>query len=249
MNTLQDKVIVITGGNSGIGLSAAQAFVNEGAKVAILGRDQATLDRAVNALGDRALGHRGNVTQLPDLQEFAAAVKARFGSVDALFVNAGLGVFAPIESVDETAYDHQFDINVKGAFFTVQQFLPLLKEGASVVLTASSVAEKGVPHGSLYFASKAAVRSFARTLAAELAPRGIRVNTLSPGIVRTNFAEKTNLEADDFEGFMKMVESQTPLGRAGTADEIARAARFLVSSDSSYMTGADLLVDGGWASV
>ncbi len=249
MSKLQDKVIAITGGNSGIGLAAAHAFIAEGARVAIFGRNQATLDRAVDALGERALGIAGDVTRLVDLRGFAGEVEARFGQVDALFANAGLGVFAPLEMVDEDAYDKQFDINVKGAYFTVQSFLPLLKQGSSVILTASAVVDKGVPNGSLYFATKAAVRSFARTLAAELAPRQIRVNTLSPGIVRTHFADKTNLEADQFEGFVNRVVEQTPLARPGTAEEMAQAAVFLAGKDSSYMTGADLLVDGGWSSI
>ncbi|MEM6573348.1 MAG: SDR family oxidoreductase, partial [Pseudomonadota bacterium] len=188
-------------------------------------------------------------TSLADLDRLAEVTRQKHGSIDILFANAGLGVFAPIEQVDEAGYDKQFDINVKGAFFTVQKLLPLINEGASIILTASAVHEKGVATGSLYFASKAAVRSLGRTLAAELAPRQIRVNTLSPGIVRTNFADRTNVPAEDFEGFIGMVESQAPLGRAGTPQDMANAALFLAGSDSAYMTAADLLIDGGWMSV
>ncbi len=249
MNRLENKVAVITGGNSGIGLATAQAYVEQGAKVIIFGRNGKTVDEAVEALGPDATGVQGDVTNLADLDRLAATARAKYGRVDVLFANAGLGVFAPIEQVDEAAFDKQFDINVKGVYFTVQKLLPLLGEGASVILTGSAVHEKGVATGSLYFATKAAVRSFGRSLAAELAPRGIRVNTLSPGIVRTHFSEKTNVPAEDFEGFIQMVESQAPLGRAGTTQELAGAALFLASNESSYMTAGDLLVDGGWMSV
>lgn len=249
MSKLNGKVAVITGGNSGIGLATARQFVEQGAKVVIFGRNQATLDSAVETLGTQASGIQGDVRNIEDLKRLADETQRLHGKVDVLFANAGLGVFAPIDQIDEDAYDKQFDINVKGAFFTVQKLLPLLNEGASIILTASAVHEKGVATGSLYFSTKAAVRSLARTLAAELAPKGIRVNTLSPGIVRSNFAEKTNVPADDFEGFMQMVVDQAPLGREGTVQDMANATLFLASDDSSYMTAADLLIDGGWMSV
>jgi NAD(P)-dependent dehydrogenase (short-subunit alcohol dehydrogenase family) len=249
MRKLNNKVAVITGGNSGIGLSTAQKFISEGAKVVITGRNERTLQQAVSSLGENAYGLKGDVSKLEDIQKLADYVKNEFGRVDVLFANAGLGVFADIESVSEEDYDKQFDINVKGVFFTIQKFLPLLAKGSSVILTASAVHQKGVATGSLYFGTKAAVRSFARTLASELAPKGIRVNSLSPGIVRTHFASNTNVGTDAFDGFVDMVESQAPLGRAGTAAEMASAALFLASDDSSYMTAADLLIDGGWMSV
>ncbi len=249
MKKLEGKVAVVTGGNSGIGVSTAQSFIEQGAKVAIFGRNQVTVDRAVETLGENAIGVAGDVTRLEDLDRLVERTRAAFGKVDILFANAGLGVFAPIELVDEAAFDKQINANVKGVFFTVQKFLPLLNEGSSVVLTASAVHEKGVATGSLYFASKAAVRSLARSLAAELAERRIRVNSLSPGIVRTGFAGKTNVPADDFEGFIGMVKSQAPLQREGTAEEMANAALFLASNDSSYMTASDLVVDGGWMNV
>ena len=249
MTTLNDKVAVITGGNSGIGLAAATLFIEQGARVVLFGRNQTTLDEAVSKLGPRAVGVQGDVTNLDDLETLKNETAMRFGQIDILFANAGLGVFSPIENIDEASYDKQFDINVKGAFFTVQKLLPLLKNGSSVILTGSAVHEKGVATGSLYFATKAAVRSLSRTLASELAPKGIRVNTLSPGIVRTNFAENTNIASDDFEGFVGMVASQAPLQRPGSMQEIANAARFLASDESSYMTAADLVVDGGWMNV
>lgn len=249
MGKLDNKVAVITGGNSGIGLTTAQTYINEGARVVIFGRNPQTVDQAVTALGDNAIGVTGDASNVADIEKLVTETEQRFGKVDILVANAGLGVFAPIEMVDEQAYDHQFDINVKGVFFTVQKFLRILNDNASVILTSSAVQDKGVANGSLYFATKAAVRSLARTLAAELAPRGIRVNTLSPGIVRTHFAGNTNLEEDQFEGFVNMVVEQAPLAREGTTQDMANGFLYLGSNDSAYMTGADLLIDGGWASV
>lgn len=246
---LNGKTAVITGGTTGIGFETAKHYIAAGARVIITGQNQERLDAAVEALGENAIGVNANVTDIKALEHLAAEVETHFGKLDVLFANAGSGVFAPIELVDEAAYDKQFDINVKGVFFTVQKLLPVLNEGASVILTASAVHEKGVATGSLYFATKAAVRSFARTLAAELAPKGIRVNTLSPGIVRTHFAANTNVSEDDFEGFIDMVKSQAPLGREGTPADMANAALFLASDASSYMTAADLVIDGGWMNV
>lgn len=248
-HNLEGKTAVITGGTTGIGFDTAKHFVAAGARVLITGQNQERLDAAVAELGDAAIGVNANVADLSALTRLAASAKEAFGKVDILFANAGSGVFAPIDAVDEAAYDRQFDVNVKGVFFTVQKLLPVLADGASVILTGSAVSEKGVATGSLYFATKAAVRSFGRTLAAELAPRGIRVNTLSPGIVRTHFAANTNLSEDDFEGFIEMVKSQAPLGREGTTTDMANAVLFLASDASNYMTAADLVVDGGWMNV
>ncbi len=246
---LSGKTAVITGGTTGIGFETARRYLAEGARVLITGRSQDRVDHAVNELGNGALGLVADVGRLSNLDALAADAEARLGRVDILFANAGLGVFAPIDQVDEAAYDNQFDINVKGVFFTVQKLLPLIPDGGSVVLTASAVNEKGMAMGSLYFASKAAVRSFARTLAAELGPRGIRVNTLSPGIVRTHFSQKLNVPQDAFEGFIQTVVGQAPLGREGTPLDMANAAVFLGSDESSYMTAADLVIDGGWMNV
>lgn len=246
---LAGKTAVITGGTTGIGFETAKQFIAAGARVLITGQNQLRLDAAVDALGENAVGVYANVTDLNALNHLADFAKDAFGKVDILFANAGSGVFAPIEAVDEAAYDKQFDVNVKGVFFTVQKLLPVLNEGASIILTGSSVHGKGVATGSLYFATKAAVRSFTRSLAAELAPQGIRVNTLSPGIVRTHFAANTNVSEDDFEGFIDMVKSQAPLGREGTPADMANAALFLASDASSYMTAADLVIDGGWMNV
>ena len=249
MKKLENKVAVITGGNSGIGLAAARAYAEQGARVVILGRNAETLDEAVASIGPAGTGVQGDVTRTEDIDRLVETVRETHGRVDILFANAGLGVFMPIEAVSEAEYDRQFDINVKGAYFTVQRLLPLMSQGASIILTASAVNEKGMAAGSLYFASKAAVRSFARSLAAELGPRGIRVNALSPGVVRTDFSSKVNISKEDFDGFVANVVAQAPLGREGTADDMANAAVFLASGDSAYMTAADLVVDGGWMNV
>jgi NAD(P)-dependent dehydrogenase (short-subunit alcohol dehydrogenase family) len=189
------------------------------------------------------------VRSLSDLDGLAGRVKAELGSLDILFANAGIGYFTPIEQVNEAFYDNQFDINVKGVFFTVQKLVGLLHEGASVILNASAVNEKGAATGSIYFATKAAVRSFARSLAAELGPRKIRVNALSPGIVWTDFQGKLDLPQEAVDGFVNYVTQVTPLARAGMPEEIAKAAVFLASDEASYMTAADLVVDGGYMNV
>jgi NAD(P)-dependent dehydrogenase (short-subunit alcohol dehydrogenase family) len=249
---LAGRTAVITGGAAGIGLETAKRYVAEGARVLITGRSQEKVDRAVAelaALGGEAAGVSVEVTSAADLDRLADLARRELGHVDILFANAGSGVFAPIDQITEADYDRQFDVNTRGVFFTVQKLLPLMGEGGSIVLTASAVHQKGFPTGSIYFASKAAVRSFARTLAAELAGRGIRVNTLSPGIVRTEFASKTNVPEEAFEGFIETISDQAPLGRAGTTREIADAAVFLGSGESSYMTAGDLVIDGGWMNV
>lgn len=246
---LAGKRAVITGGTTGIGLATARAYLREGATVLITGRDQAKVDAAVAELGARAHGLAADSTDLAAIRHLAEAAAGRLGGVDVLFVNAGNGMFAPITDVDEALYDRQFDLNVKGVFFTVQAFEPHLADGASVILTASAVHAKGAPGGTLYFASKAAVRSFARTMAVELGSRGIRVNTLSPGIVPTNFFENSNAPAALYDDFEAMAGQGAPLGRAGTPEEQAAAALFLASDESRFMTAADLVNDGGWASV
>lgn len=243
------KTAVITGGTTGIGFEIAKQYIQEGARVLITGQNPQRVNAAIAELGKNAVGVVADVTSIDALKALAEKAKVSLGSVDVLVANAGMGIFAPIDAVDESAFDQQFDINVKGVFFTVQALLPLINKGGSVILTASAVNAKGVATGSLYFATKAAVRSFARTLASELAPKGIRVNSLSPGIVRTHFASNSNVAADEFEGFIEMVAQQAPLQRAGTTSEIAKAALFLGSDDASYVTAEDLVVDGGWMNV
>lgn len=246
---LVGKKAVITGGTTGIGFASAQRYLEEGAKVIITGRNQDGIDRALTELGDGATGIVADSTSISDLKALAQFAQEEFGQVDILFANAGNGMFAPIDEVDEELYDRQFDLNVKGAFFTVQAILPVLSDGSSVIFTASSVHQKGVPGGSLYFATKAAVRSFARTMAAELGGRGIRVNTLSPGLVPTNFFENSNAPVEMYDDFDALAGKGAPLGRAGKPVEIAELAVFLGSDETSFVTAADYVADGGWMNV
>ena len=249
MERLSNKTAVITGGTTGIGFATAKLFIQEGARVIITGRNEVRLQNAVNELGENAIAVQADVQSLSELDTLAARVKEEFGKLDILFANAGIGYFSPLEQVNEQFYDNQFDINVKGVFFTVQKLAGVLNKRASVILNASAVNAKGVATGSIYFATKAAVRSFARSLAAELGSRNIRVNSLSPGIVRTEFQNKLDLPQEVFEGFIDMVKQTAPLHREGEVGEIAKAAVFLASDESSYMTAADLVVDGGYMNV
>ena len=249
MTKLQGKTALITGGTTGIGFATAKQYLAEGAKVIITGTNEERLADAIAKLGGNATAVRADVRFLTDLDNLAEVVKNKFGSLDILFANAGIGQFTPLEQIDENFYDRQFNINVKGVFFTVQKLAGLLNEGASVILNASAVNTKGVATGSVYFATKAAVRSFARSLAAELGSRKIRVNAISPGIVRTEFQSKMDLPKEVVEGFIDTVRQAAPLQRDGEVSEIAKAALFLASNDSSYMTAADLVVDGGYMNV
>ena len=249
MKRLNNKTAVITGGTTGIGFATAKLFLLEGAKVIITGRNQDRLTEAAEKLGTDAVAVKADVRSLFDLDLLTTKVQEEFGSLDILFANAGIGYFSPLEKANEDFYNDLFDINVKGVFFTVQKMAKLLNDGASVILNASAVNAKGVATGSIYFATKAAVRSFARSLAAELGSRHIRVNALSPGIVRTEFQNKLDLPESALEGFVEMVKQATPLQREGEVDEIAKAAVFLASDESSYMTASDLVVDGGYMNV
>ncbi len=234
------KVAVVTGGNSGIGLATAQEFKAQGAKVAIFGRSQKTLDEAVHTIGEGTLAVRGDVTDLADLNRLYEQTVERFGKVDILVVNAGISKPAPVEQVDEALFDQISDTNFKGAFFTVQRALPHLTDGASIILVTAAVNQKGVPGYSVVSATKAALRSLARTFSAELLHRGIRVNALSPGTIETPIFGKLGLPVEP----LKWAE-QIPMKRIGTAEEMAKAALFLASSDSSYVLGSELVVDGG----
>ncbi|MBD2438355.1 SDR family oxidoreductase [Nostoc sp. FACHB-110] len=249
MGRLHNKTAVITGGTTGIGFETAKHFVAEGARLIITGQNQERLQTATQELGAKVIPVQADVRSLQDLNNLAETVKSEFGGLDILFANAGIGFFAPIEAIDETLYDNQFDINVKGVFFTVQKLSPLLNQGASVILNASSVNEKGAAMGSIYFATKAAVRSFARTLAAELGSRHIRVNAISPGLIPTNFQGKMGLSPEALDSFGEYIKQTAPLGRFGKPEEIAAAVVFLASDGSSYMTAADLVVDGGYMNV
>jgi NAD(P)-dependent dehydrogenase (short-subunit alcohol dehydrogenase family) len=240
---LAGKVAVITGGNSGIGLATARRFVEEGAYVFITGRRQKELDVAVKELGSNAMGVQGDVGKLADLDRLYKVVKEQKGRIDILFANAGVGEFAPITGVTEEHFDKIFNINVKGALFTVQKGLPLVQDGGAILLTGSVAGSKGFENFGVYNASKAAVRSFARTWTNDLRARKIRVNVISPGPIETPILVGVPDEVK--AGFVSAV----PLGRIGEADEIAKAALFLASDDSSYITGVELFVDGGLAQI
>lgn len=246
---LAGKTAVVTGGTTGIGVETARRFLAEGARVVVTGQDEGRVAAVAGELGEGAVAVRADVRRLADLDALAERVRAEFGRLDVLFANAGIGGFAPVEQLTEAAFDDQFAVNVKGVLFTIQKLLPLMGPGGSIVLNASAVAGKGMPGGSVYFASKAAVRSLARNLAAELAPRGIRVNAVSPGLVPTPFGAKMGLPPEALQDFATRAAAATPLGRVGAAEEIASAVLFLASDEASYVTAADLLVDGGWASV
>ncbi len=246
---LEGKTAVITGGTTGLGLATARRYIEEGARVIVTGRTQDKVDAAVRDLGAGAEGIAADSTSIADLDRLAEHVTQTFGHIDILFANAGNGMFSPIADVDEALYDRQFDLNVKGVFFTVQKLLSLLRKGSSIILTASAVHGKGAPGGSLYFASKAAVRSFARTLAVELGGQGIRVNALSPGIVPTEFFVNSNAPEELYGDFEQMAGKGAPLGRAGLAEEIAEVAVFLATDEASFVTAADYVVDGGWMNV
>jgi NAD(P)-dependent dehydrogenase (short-subunit alcohol dehydrogenase family) len=249
MRTLEGKVAVITGGSSGIGLATAKLFQQVGAKVAISGRNQKSLDAAIKELGSGALAVRSDVSKLSDLDTLFEAVTKKFGRIDVLFANAGIAKFAPVGDVSEEAYDETIDINVKGVFFTVQKAIPFLNDNASVILNTSFVNQAGVPTTSIYAASKAAVRSLARSISAELATRGIRVNAVSPGPIATPIYEKLGLPKEAVEAFAANIVSQVPLKRFGKPEEVAQTALFLASSASSYVTGVELNVDGGLGQV
>lgn len=246
---LNGKVAVITGGNSGIGLATAKRYAEEGATVIITGRNQQALDNALAEIGPNAYGVQGDVSNPADLDRLYAEVGSRYGKVDILFANAGIAEVAPFDAVDEHFFDRHFNINVKGLFFTVQKALPVLNDGSSVILNASIVSTKGFENFSVYAATKAAVRSFARSWATDLAARQIRVNTISPGPIETPIYGKLGLPEEQVQEMGAAMVAQVPLGRFGQAAEIANAALFLASNDSSYVNGVELPVDGGIAQI
>jgi len=246
---LEGKVALITGGNSGIGLATAKQFVNEGAYVYISGRRDTELAAAVKEIGKNVTGIQGDVSNLGDLDRLFAQVKREKGKLDIVFANAGVATYAPFGKITEEHFDSIFDINVKGLLFTVQKALPLLPDGASVILNASVVASKGLSANSVYSATKAAIRSFARTWTTDLKDRHIRVNAVSPGPIDTPGLNNLLASSGAGEQRLKALSTVVPLGRLGTPDEIARAVVFLASDDSSYVTGTELFVDGGFAQV
>jgi NAD(P)-dependent dehydrogenase (short-subunit alcohol dehydrogenase family) len=245
MSRLEGKVALVTGGNSGIGLATAKRLQEEGARVAISGRSKKTLDEAVKTIGNGVVAVQADVSKLTEVDALYTEVSQKLGEIDVLFVNAGVGAFAPLGETTESAYDDMFDINIKGAYFTIQKALPFLSDGASIILNTSVVASKGMAGTSAYAATKAALRSLARTAAAELVGRGIRVNAVAPGPIVTPILGRTGMPQAAIDEFTASITAQVPMKRFGQPEEVAGAVAFLASQDASYITGVELNVDGG----
>jgi NAD(P)-dependent dehydrogenase (short-subunit alcohol dehydrogenase family) len=248
-NKLEGKIAVITGGNSGIGLATAKRLVSDGAHVFITGRRQNELDAAVSEIGKNVSGIQGDVSNLADLDRLYTEVKDQKGRLDILFANAGIGGFVPLGEISEEHFDKIFGVNVKGLLFTVQKALPLFQDGGSIILTASTAASKGIEALSVYSATKAAVRSFARTWTVDLKARKIRVNAISPGPIDTPIFNVLNQSKEEIEQLKKSLITSVPMGRMGSPDEIAKVVSFLASDESSFVTGIELFVDGGMAQI
>ncbi|MBV8252400.1 MAG: SDR family oxidoreductase [Chitinophaga sp.] len=246
MQKLKNKTALITGGTSGIGKATAIDFIENGASVIITGRFKNTVDDTVIELGSNAKGIVSDAGKMEDILSLADKVKLISPQVDILYVNAGFGKYAPLELIDETHFNEQFNVIVKGTLFMVQQILPLMKEGGSIILNTSIVTEVGMPNSSVYSAAKAAVQSFTKSFASELAPRKIRINAVSPGPINTNYFDRSNLSSDQVQAMADAVMPQVPLARFGEPSEVAKAVTFLASADSSFMHGTELFVDGGF---
>ena len=249
MKKLEGKVTLITGGTSGIGLATAKSFIAEGAYVFITGRRQPELDAAVNAMGENITAVQSDVSNMADLDRLFAAIKQKQGRLDVVFANAGGGEIAPLGAITEEHFDKTFNTNVKGLLFTVQKALPLMPAGAAIILNASTASAVGTPAFSVYSATKAAVRSFARNWTLDLKDRHIRVNAVSPGVVPTPGYDHLGLSDEQIQEFITSQAANIPLGRVGTPDEIAKAVVFLASDDSSFVNGIELFVDGGMAQI
>jgi NAD(P)-dependent dehydrogenase (short-subunit alcohol dehydrogenase family) len=247
---LTDKIALITGGTSGLGLATAKRFVSEGAFVFITGRRQTELDVAVKEIGENVIGIRGDISKLADLDNLFSVIKEKKGRLDILFANAGGAAFVPLEEVTEEHFDKYFGINVKGTLFTVQKALPLMPSGGSIVINGSMASIKGVPAFGVYAATKAALRSFARTWAVDLKGRNIRVNVIAPGtIVTPGYKSQLGLSDEQIEDLKAQAAAATPLGRTGQPEEVAAAVLFLASDESSYINGVELFIDGGAAQI
>jgi NAD(P)-dependent dehydrogenase (short-subunit alcohol dehydrogenase family) len=246
---LNNKVAIVTGGTSGIGLATAKLFAQEGAKVAITGRGQVNLQKAIAEIGQGVIGVQGDIANLADLDKLYATVSAKFGKIDVVIANAGTYVLGPLTDFTEAMFDKVSDINFKGTFFTVQKALPFLNDGASIVLVSSTINEKGVPNHAAYAASKAAIRSLARSFSAELLGRRIRVNTLTPGPVDTPVFDTVTSSKEEARAAADGMGAFTPAKRLGRPEELAAAALYLASDDSAFMIGAEVLVDGGLRSL
>lgn len=246
MKKLNNKVAVITGGNSGIGLATAFLFAQEGARVAITGRDERTLKEAAEQIGNGALAIKADILDLTTLNKAYQQIESEIGKIDVLIVNAGIFKGAPLADFTEELFDEISDINFKGTFFTVQKALPYLNDGASIVITGSAASEAGLENASAYSASKAAVRALARNFSADLLGKRIRVNVLSPGHIETPIHERLGLSEDQVKELRADLASRMPLKRGGTVEEMANGYLFLASDDSSFMLGAEIVIDGGW---
>jgi NAD(P)-dependent dehydrogenase (short-subunit alcohol dehydrogenase family) len=249
MGRLTGKMALITGGTTGIGLATAQLFLKEGARVAITGQDTARVIEAGKVLGTGAIALRADVASRADMAGVAARLKEEFGALDAVFANAGIAQPMPFSDVDEHNIDAQVDVNFKGVIYTVQSMLPLMNDPSSIVLTSTTMIEKGIAGMSVYAATKAAVRSLARTLSAELAPRGVRVNVISPGLIETPIYGKLGMPSEMVKEWAAQLVAKVPAARFGQAEEVAKAVLFMASDDSSYMLGENVLFDGGVATI
>jgi NAD(P)-dependent dehydrogenase (short-subunit alcohol dehydrogenase family) len=245
MHKFKNKVALITGGTNGMGFATAQEFINEGATVIITGRSQKTVDKAVSSLGSNAFGLVSNAGNMKDVFELQKQVKMHTNKLDVLFVNAGYGRFAPIEMVDEAQFDELFNMLVKGSFFTVQQILPIMNAGSSIILNTSFVTEFGIENFSIYSAAKSAVQSFIKTFSSECTAKKIRVNGISPGHIKTNIFNNTGLTPEQIEEAVAGIISTLPFKRLGEPSEIAKTVLFLASEDATYIHGAEIVVDGG----
>jgi NAD(P)-dependent dehydrogenase (short-subunit alcohol dehydrogenase family) len=245
MNKLKNKVAVITGGNAGIGFATAKEFVAQGAKVVITGRNQSLIDDAVKQLGSNAIGILSNASSIKDTEALVSKVSSLYGKVDVLFVNAGVFYPTPIGQITEEVFDEQMGINFKGAIFTIEKFLPILSEGASIINLSSVNAYTGMPNTAVYAASKAAMNSYTRTASTELAPRNIRINSVNPGPIATGIFGKSGLSDEMIQGFAAALQNRIPLKRFGTPEDVAKLVTFLASDDASFITGAEYNIDGG----
>ncbi|PHS07299.1 MAG: hypothetical protein COA88_09005 [Kordia sp.] len=246
---LQNKIALVTGGNSGIGLATAKLFNQEGAQVIITGRRPEAIENTIQEIGDSIKGIVSDTSNLDEVKALYKQIDEQYGKLDVLFLNAGVAVFEPIEMVTEETFDKQFNINIKGLFFNIQQVLPLLKDGGSIILTTSAADQKGFPLTSVYAATKAAVRSLSRTLSSELSEKGIRINSVAPGPIETPIYDKLGFPSEAVDQMKAGFTETTPMKRFGTSEEVAKSVLFLASDDSSYITGIDLSVDGGIVSV